>query len=334
MCSRLPDVIEANVMCLRAVRWPELVRVVIAVDGVRSCLAEGTESRVQAALGDLPCEFIYYTPAQARIAELVQLPYVYSWLSWAIAISRVATESVLIHDYDALLLTSAVADRHRAFRSERSVVQGVRWYNSNGIAKEDRLATTFEAFVDLRWLLSFPPIRMFNQVGRLPGRSVDFDTLLELQAHAARPEQRSVVAMKESDLTHPSQMIHQYTMFRRRPAARLPCYSIPMIPFFAWLGGHKDALREATQRLQSEPVHDVRVFGDGVRVNFLELRDEHVDWQLKQMLQACLSLGVPPARALLDFGEALYAIAQVPVPQRWCRHFLAEQIAWLEAARA
>jgi len=332
MCSRLPEVIEANVACLHAVRWPELRRVVIAVDGKRGCLAPGLEARVQTLLGDLPCEFVYYTPLQSRIAELVALPYVYAWLSWAIAIGRVETESLLIHDYDALLLTDSVAACYREFRTNGAVMQGVRWYKNNGIEDSDRLAATFEAFVDLRWLRRFAPIRMFHQVGSLGGRFVDFDILLELQANAARPDQRTVVPLQESDLTHPSQMIHQYTMFRREPAGRLPCYSIPMIPFFAWLGGNKGALESATALLRPEASHDVRLLGDGVRVNLALLRAEHVDWLLKQMLQACVSLRVLPARDLLEYGEALYGVAGVPAHERWRNHFLADQLAWVARA--
>lgn len=334
MCSRLPDVIEANMRCLRAVRWPELLRVVIAVDGPRGCLPEGLEQRVRSILGELPCDLHYYSPAQARVADLLRLPYVYSWLSWSIAISHVSTETLLIHDYDALLLGDVVAARYRAFRESGAVVQGVRWYDSNGIRQEDRLATTFEAFVDLRWLRGFAPIRMFNQIGRLDGRSVDFDTLLDLQASDAPREARQVVPMRECELTHPSQMIHQYTMFRRRPAAALPCYSLPMIPFFAWLGGRQDALRAATERLRAQPPNDVRLFGDDVRVNLESLRIEHVEWVLKQMLQACVSLGVPPAKDLVEYGEQLYSIVDGPAPERWRRHFLPDQIAWVERARA
>ncbi len=334
MCSRLPDVMAANATCLRAARWPELAGVVIAVDGRRGCLPAGLEERVRACLGDLPCEFHYYGPLQSRIAEALRLPYVYSWLSWSIALAHVRTETVLIHDYDALLLGSAMRQRYDTFRASRALVQGVRWYKSNGIRDEDRLATTFEAFVDTRWLRRFAPIRMFNQIGRLGGRSVDFDTLLELQARDAPREARTVCPMAEDELTHPSQMIHQYTMFRRHPAADLPCYSMPMIPFFSWLGGRSEALANAAACLRTEARTDVRLFADDVRVNLGQLRAEHVDWQLKQMLQACLSLRVAPTPALREYGDALYAAIDVGEPERWKHHFLPEQRAWVEAARA
>ena len=45
-------------------------------------------------------------------------------------------------------------DRYREFVESGVFVQGIRWYQNNGIRPEDRLATTFEAFIDVPWALA------------------------------------------------------------------------------------------------------------------------------------------------------------------------------------
>ncbi len=59
--------------------------------------------------------------------------------------------------------------------------QGFTWYKANGFGfvTEDHLATTFDAFMDVNWIRSFPPVMGYNKVAIFKGRKVDYDTYLE-----------------------------------------------------------------------------------------------------------------------------------------------------------
>ena len=331
MCSRLPDVLAANLRCL-ASSWPDLPQVIVAVDAPGLADQSRIERGAAAVLGRIPVRFVYYAAAQAEVAERLKLPYVYSWLSWCLAIGQVQTEHILIHDYDALVLGDSLRQRYERFRASRAVVQGISWYASNGLVVDDRLATTFEQFVCSRWLRSLAPIELFNKVRRLQGRTVDLDTTLDAQDRLLSPAQREIQPMDLEQLVHPSQMIHQYTMFRRRPAADLPCFSMPMIPFFSLLGGDEDAVPRAVRALGSQPPADVRLFGDDTRINLSRLTVAQVDWALKQMVQACVRLALPPLPALHAYGRSLYAAAGASPARVWRGDFSTAQRHWIQQA--
>ena len=212
MCSRLPDVMAANLRCLHQSRWPELKKIVIAVDTVRSSMSSQIEADARAYCPSLDVEFVYYSEAQSSTANRVHLPFVYSWLSWCLALRQVTTRHVLIHDYDALALGPTLGQRYEQFVRSGATVQGIKWYEGNGIEPADRLATTFETFVDTVWLRSLKPISLFNKMRLKQGRSIDFDTSLDAQDRLLPERQRTIVPMNLDEMVHPSQMIHQYTM--------------------------------------------------------------------------------------------------------------------------
>lgn len=334
MCSRLPHVLPANLRCLAASRWPDLKELVIAVDCPAPSGAQTYESAARKLFPDLPVRFVYYSEAQAALAEDLKLPYVYSWLSWCLAIAEVKTEHILIHDYDALVLGRTLAQRYERFRESRAKVQGISWYAVNGFIPEDRLATTFEQFCDTAWLRSLDPLDLFNKVGIKKGRSVDYDTTLDIQDRLLTDAERQIMPMNLDELVHPSQMIHQYTMFRRHPAKALPCFSMPMIPFFSYLGGEDQAISKAADALAHSAPTDVDLFGDGTRINLAQLDVPQVDWTLKQMVQASLKLAIPPHRALYEYGRALYRSARAPESVHWVGDFAPDQRRWIAAASA
>lgn len=331
MCSRLPDVLPANLRCLAA-SWPELRAVIVTVDAQQLPRQAAIEDAAARILGAVPVRFLYYSAEQSRLAERLKLPYVYSWLSWCLAIAQVDTEHVLIHDYDALVLGDTLRQRYDRFRASSAVVQGISWYASNGIEPSDALATTFEQFAQTAWLRSLRPIDLFNKVGRLDGRSVDFDTSLDAQHRLLERQRRDIMPMDIEQLVHPSQMIHQYTMFRRHPARRLPCFSMPMIPFFSYLGGDEGAIERAAAALQREAHTDVDLFGDGTRINLGQLTVAQVDWALKQMVQACVRLLLPPMPQLHAYGRGLYAAAGANEDQVWRGDFSPPQLDWIRQA--
>ena len=330
MCSRLSGILQANLACLDRGRWPGLKSVVVVVDDVRGCLPAGMEERVQRAFPDLQIEFTYYTPRQAQVLESLKLPYAYAWLSWSIGIARATTRDVLIDDYDALILDSSLERRHERFLASGAKVQGVRWYEGGGVLASHRLATTFEAFVDAAWLRRHRPLDWFPQVTYRLGRSVDYDILLELQENELPGEARDVSPMELDDLVDPSQMIHQYTMFRKRPGAELPCFAMPMIPFFRFLGGDEAALERATAALDRQGSACVDLIGDGSAINLAQLGTAEVDWALKQMLQVLTALRIPSCPGLLAYGSRLYQVAQTEPGRVWVGDFLPSHRSWLE----
>ena len=273
------------------------------------------------------------TRRKPELTEQLRLPYVYSWLSWSIALGHTRTRVALLHDYDALVLDRSLLARYREFVSAGAAIQGIRWYEGNGVKADDRLATTFEAFLDVGWLRSFQPIEMFNQIGVVKGVSRDYDTLLEIQHRHTPSARRAVVGMGEASLVHPSQMIHQYTMFRKQPGADLPSFSIPMIPFFAFLSGRLDALPAATARLRQARSRVLDFLGDGTLVSFARLDTGSVDWALKQMVRVCVHRNIPPFGALYDYGAALYTSAGARESKLWSGDFTIEQRQWIAKAQ-
>lgn len=331
MCSRLPHVMAANLRCLHQSRWPDLKKVVIAVDAVYGPAFDQIEAEARINCPSIDLAFVYYTPEQSAVAEKLKLPFVYCWISWCLALAEVKTSCVLIHDYDALILGLTLRHRYELFVKSRSKMQGVSWYNGSGVVPADRYATTFEAFADTTWLRGMPPIALFNKIRAKGSRSFDFDTMLDAQDQLPVDE-RTMVPMEASEMVHPSQMIHQYTMFRRHPRRALPCFSVPMIPFFAYVSGHRDAIEHAVSAIEREGKLDVDLLGDGTRFNLSQLDLPQVDWALKQMLQALLGLNQTPDGAIYRYGLALYAVVESSSGRTWRGDFTPPQRRWVDAA--
>ena len=333
MCHRLPDVLLGNVRCLVNAAWPELSEIIIVVDGVRGCIDAELERSAIALGGRINVRVEYYTAAQNNLAEALKLPYVFAWLSWSIGFSQCLTRHALIHDYDALVFGDALSRRYAEFASSQASIQGIRWYAGNGVEPEDKLATTFEAFVDVPWLRSHAPSTSFHKVRYRDGRSFDYDTLLDLQHNFTPVEQRTIMHMDEEEMVHPSQMIHQYTMFRRHPGKQLPCYSIPMIPFFEYFSGSREAIAQVLERVDKRQGAIVDFVGDGTQVHTGALLSTQVDWALKQMVRACQKSGIPPFADLYRYGERLYGLTGAPESKIWLGDFTQDQRAWIEQSR-
>jgi hypothetical protein len=321
MCSRLPDVMAANLLCLHNSRWPALKKIVIAVDTVRNEGFAKIEVEARAICPTVGVEFIYYTEHQLKLATQLQLPFVYAWLSWCVALATVTTEHALIHDYDALILGQTLEQRYKQFVDSRSKIQGVSWYNGNGVLPS----------IETAWLRATQPIALFNKMGLKDGRSIDYDTLLYVQDRLLVRE-RTMVPMNLEEMVHPSQMIHQYTMFRRHPGRSMPCFSMPMIPFFMYLSGKKEAIPFASNALRRQPRSSVDLLGDGTQFNFDRLILGHVDWALKQMVQAFIAMKTPALNVVYQYGEALYAIVGALPEDVWRGDFTEAQRDWIKTA--
>ena len=332
MCSRLPLVLGANLRCLIAARWPELGRIVIAVDATREDFPLD-ERELMATYPGIDIKVVHYSSEQSRFAEGIKLPFVYSWMSWSIALAEVRTRDVLIHDYDALVFGGTLHRRYEEFVRSDARIQGVSWYAVNGLSAQDRLATTFEAFANVPWLRSLEPVSLFNKIGTKDGRSIDYDTTLHIQDRLLQPQQRTCMPMDLEELVHPSQMIHQYTMFRKFPGEPLPSFSMPMLPLFAALSGSPDAFDVAAESLRSAPRNAVDLAGDGTPMNLQQLGVPQVAWVTKQMIQAMLMLQLPPNPALWRYANALYDHVGAPQDERQ-GDFTPRQQEWMRMSAA
>lgn len=308
VCARLSGILRANLKCLETARWKDLKETVLVVDTPRRALPEDFEDEIKSLFPSLSPRFAYYSEKQWHLAERFKLPHVYTWLSWSIGISLCRTRHLLIHDYDALVFGDSLKKRYGAFKRSESLIQGVGWHVLNGIAAEDRLVCPFEAFVDVEWAKSFKPVSLFNKIGKLNGWRVDYDILLDAQAHRTAPHQRTILKMAVSELVHPAQMIHQYRMFKKFPARRQNCGSIPMLPFYCYLGGDKTALRKASLALQQSNMRNIDFLGDGCRINFSMLERRHVASLIRQMVQTYSSLGITPPDDIFEYGDTLLRI--------------------------
>lgn len=335
MCSRLPYILGANLYCLNNSQWEDLKEVIITVDAEEGALPEGFEDEIVRRFPRLNVTFLYYNRQQAEFTAKISDPFIYSWLSWAICLNHVRTKTVLIHDYDALVLgRNALKKRYNAFLESGAKIQGIVWYKGNGFVAADQITTTFEAFIDPNWIRSFPPIMGYNKVGLFKGRKVDYDTYLDIIANHTPASHNTMIPMSEEELVHPSQMITQYMRFRNSPGKALSCFSVIMIPFFYFLSGQKNAIANATQALRLENPKRVNLLSDGVRINLAQLETEMVDFMLKLMIQVLLTYKISHFKELIDYGTALYNACKTPPEQIWVGDFTDAQREWIEAAKA
>ncbi|MBF0485069.1 MAG: hypothetical protein HQL16_01015 [Candidatus Omnitrophica bacterium] len=317
LCSSLPWILPANLRGLRLAKWPELKEVIIVVDRFRDDFFASFEEGMMKEFKDLNIRFIYYGFFQKTMADILKLPYVNSWLSWCIAIRETKTSSFFIQDYDALLLGDVLSARYLDFKESKSVFYAVSWYGeANGIVKSDNLGVTFEAFVDTSWARSQKAIQIFNRIGLINDRPVDFDTFLYLQSRYSDISQRKAVAMTDGGLVHPSQMISQYTVYKRRPGHPWDCSALVMIPFFYYVSGQQDIFRKALMNIRSRKGMVIELLADGCLMNFENLETEHLNRILDLILQGFGGLGIPLFEDFYNYGNAFYDLIETPAQKR------------------
>ncbi len=335
MCSKIPHILYGNLICLWDSRWEDLKEIVVIVDAEQGALPAGFEDKIKKKLPQLKLTFIYYNQQQAKYTAKVGDPFIYAWLSWTIGFNYARTKTVLIQDYDALVLSrEALETRYRAFIESGAKIQGVKWFSWLGLREEDHLATTFEAFVDVNWIRSYPPVMGYHRIGKLNGRRVGYDMYDDIQANHTPENQRTIMPMKEQDLAHTSEMIVQYMKFKKMPGKALPCFSVIMIPFFYWLSGQDQAITNATQALQQQGSTRVDLLSDGVLMNLSLLQTVDVDWIMKNIVQVLVKKDIKPFKELIDYGTMLYQVCKTPPEQIWVGDFTDVQREWIHAAKA
>jgi len=333
MCSKLPGVLYGNLLGLRLAQWSSLNEVIIAVDNVENEISKLFEEQIINDFKDLNIRFIHYSKYQSFVTDLLKIPYVYSWLSWAIAINACRTSSFFIHDYDALFLGDFLKDRYINFVNSKRIMQGVLYYQTNGLLTDDKLVCTFEAFTDTQWARSYPPVAMFNKLGFINERSVDYDTLLFMQQYYTKEADRGIIPMSEEELLHPTQMIFQYTVFQKFPKRPWHCAALVMIPFFLSLKD-QSILKDVVNRIKLSSNKVIELLGDGCLMNFSTLSSENLDKMLRLMIQGYIKFNIKPFQDFYNYGTALYDLIDLPISERWRIFQTKEQENWLKILKA
>lgn len=258
----------ANLRAIGGQEADNLVELILVFDGPVEGISRAVREEIESHPLRGKIRLAGYSSRQHRVARLINWAWVYSWLSWSIAIGLVRSRSVIIHDLDAIPIRRDFFEGlYGGWRETRAQFRGVRWYWGCGATREMRLPTTFELVLDAPYVRGkHRASDAFNKLRVVEGRIVDFDTFLWVEWQA--PE-RAIGPVEETELMHPSQVICDYMEFvngRKGLSGRV--HSLAMLPYYHHLGGDDQALRLATAAL-SDPsassfpldVHDLAVDG-------------------------------------------------------------------------
>lgn len=276
---RLARMLGCNLKFLARQELRNVDRIFVVLDRPREELPEDIEPRIRKDFPALPLEFVYYSRFQRRVCAAVRWPWVQSWLSWSLGISRVRTRHAFLHDFDAMLLAPGIVEaRYQEIRKAGVEFLGVRNYAGNGVVPGDALVTTFELMFDAAFVRrTFAPIDLFNHVVRFRGRRVDFDTFLYAQSKAGRT---AVLPVGEKDMVHPSQLICHFEDLvgarRRLPAGN----NLLLVPYFLHMAGAPEAMAQLTADLERAPGTAVPFFGRELELGGME--GDLFRWLVKQ----------------------------------------------------
>lgn len=259
----------------------------------------------------LRCDFLFQGKHESRLLRRVGWGWVDCWLSYARGIARCDTRYALLHDMDAMLIRrDLIEERYRLIRERGDHFMGIRWYKGNGIIAADKLAYIVEMALDAEFVRrECRPLDLFNVIGRIDGRTVDFDTLLYPQT---RTERRSIANIDIEEMVHPSQVVSQYTMLDRPNYVPPPTNNALFIPYFYYLAG---------QRMHLEAVRD-GLDGGGMRVPLLaksmdvsKLSVVHAQWLFEQAMRIERAFVAEPRLSVVSYFESICRFAGARVGQ-------------------
>jgi hypothetical protein len=132
----LLPLLAANLELLARQDLTDAREVLVVIAGTRDQVGTKTERSLLDRFPGLPLRMLYYSMAQAAVAQRIDWGWVYSWLSWCLGIAAAQTRWVMLHDLDSLLLRpSLLAERYRAARLGDAQYLGVRYYSGGGITE-------------------------------------------------------------------------------------------------------------------------------------------------------------------------------------------------------
>jgi hypothetical protein len=238
---------------------------------VFDCPVDQIPAAVQQAVRESPLApritLLGYDKMQHRVGRWINWGWVYSWLSWSLAIRHTRTQALIIHDLDALSLDPLHFERlYTNWAESGAQFCGIQQYNWNGIDAAMGLVTTFELVLDASFVRrNFRPSDLFNKVKLVDGRVVDFDTMLDAQSRSPR---RAVRPINENQLVHQSQLICQYTNFvAGRTDFANRTHGLPVLFYLLHLGGHSTPMASAGSFLADNRVRTIPFAGRPLHVD-------------------------------------------------------------------
>jgi hypothetical protein len=281
-CMRdLAPVAVANLKLCARTKNALLREIILVFDCPVDQIPESVKQAVQEASGTISVALLGYDERQHRVARWINWGWVYSWLSWCLAIGHASTRAVVIHDLDALPLSLDFFEQiYDHWVQEGAEFCGIHRYKGNGTDESMGLVATFELVLDVAYIRRrFRPFDLFNKVRIVNDRVVDFDTMLFAQWQSPR---RAFRPIDEMQLVHPSQLICQYTdLISGRSDFLGRNNALPMLAYFMYLGGDPGPMSSSTPHLTEAGARSIALFG---RMAYIDgIAPEAWAWMEKQI---------------------------------------------------
>lgn len=278
-----------------------LDRVIVCFDGPKTPALEEFEREAKREFAKLNLLCLHQSAMQSAVLRRIGWGWVDCWLSYAKGIGASRTRWVMLHDMDAYLLQDdVIATRFEQMRQSDARFMGIRWYEGNGVRREDQLCYIVEMMLDAQFLRKrFKPLDLFNHVGTYKGRSVDFDTLLYPQCVAGGTK---ILPLEMTRWVHPSQVISQFTYLKSRPVYAPPASNnLFFIPYFLYLSDDREILEQHRTALENAGQGLVEFLGG--KMDLSQFTRTHFDWIRQQVdrLETAVAGGMrDPVRAYLE----------------------------------
>jgi len=240
-----------------------------------------------------------YDRRQVRVARLFKNGWVFAWMSWCLAIASSKTQALILHDLDAMPIGPMVFEQiYENWLLAKAEFCGINLYSGNGVTEEMGLLKSCGLALDSAYVRrTFRPIDIFNAMAWVDGRMISFDTTLYAQWQSPR---RALRPIHESQLVHPSQLICHFTdLLAKRTDLRSVPHSLPMLPYFLYLGDDPTWLATATEDLKHENSQCLHLFDRTARLDAIV--PQHWAWMEKQIRRLEQAIFGTTRPEVLDF---------------------------------
>jgi hypothetical protein len=273
----LAPLATANVRLAAMQVYTRLLEMILVFDCPLSRIPDSAWEAIRECSRSVRIRNIGYNDWQHVVTSLIKWGWVYSWLSWSLAVAHARTRAVIIHDLDALPLDRRFFESlYDHWLEEGAVFCGISRYCGGGVTEEMHLVRTPELVLDAHYLRErFRPFDLFNKLRLVDGRVVDFDTMLHVQAQSPRCAVRGIDA---TQYVHPSQVICNYTDFvAGRKSFEGACHSLLMLPYLLYLGGHSAMLCAVGSQLANQSATSIRLYNRRLYID--GITPVHWAWQ-------------------------------------------------------
>ena len=277
----LPAVAIANLEFCSRLAHDRLEELILVFNCPEAQIPAIVTEAARRAPASMRVRLIGYDDRQGRVAARIHWGWVYSWLSWSLAIRAAKTRALIIHDLDALPLHPDFFERlYENWADSGAQFCGIHPYRSAAIGPEMNLLTTFELALDAEYMRRrFRPFDLFNKLRVVDGRVVDFDTMLLAQRESPG---RALRPIDESTLVHPSRLICNYTdlVSGRSDLAGLD-HALPVLAYFMYLGGDPTPMATARPGLEDQGSRSIALFDRTASID--GIKPESWAWMEKQI---------------------------------------------------